>query len=146
MHFIAFIQNPYFPSKRKWRLTWQCSLFCLGLNCDSKQSVADCSHLFCRIFLFLHAIVTATNGSPKEPAPYKDPTRSTIFHRVIYLVVWVQRYIVRIIFMVPVYSVMSFFSLLFENASVYFDTVRDWWAPERLPRRDVTVRRYHVLK
>eukprot|EP00884_Botryococcus_braunii_P002753 jgi/Botrbrau1/12479/Bobra.0169s0026.1 len=36
-----------------------------------------------------------------------------------------QRYIVRIIFMVPVYSVMSFFSLLFVNASVYFDTVRD---------------------
>ena len=37
-----------------------------------------------------------------------------------------QRYIVRIIFLVPVYSVASWLSLLMEQKSVYFDTVRDW--------------------
>ena len=38
----------------------------------------------------------------------------------------VQRYIVRIIFLVPVYSVASWLSLLMSEKSVYFDTVRDW--------------------
>lgn len=37
-----------------------------------------------------------------------------------------QRYIVRIIFLVPVYSVASWLSLLMSDKSVYFDTVRDW--------------------
>ena len=37
-----------------------------------------------------------------------------------------QRYIVRIIFLVPVYSVASWLSLLVSDKSVYFDTVRDW--------------------
>lgn len=36
-----------------------------------------------------------------------------------------QRYIVRIIFMVPVYSICSFASLLAEDASIYIATVRD---------------------
>ena len=36
-----------------------------------------------------------------------------------------QRYIVRIVFMVPFYSVTSFFSLLFPVAAPYLDTVRD---------------------
>ncbi|DBA98206.1 hypothetical protein WJX77_005615 [Trebouxia sp. C0004] len=36
-----------------------------------------------------------------------------------------QRYIVRIIFLVPVYSVASWLSLLMSEKSVYFDTVRD---------------------
>ncbi|KAL3156384.1 hypothetical protein ABBQ38_000699 [Trebouxia sp. C0009 RCD-2024] len=36
-----------------------------------------------------------------------------------------QRYIVRIIFLVPVYSVASWLSLLMSDKSVYFDTVRD---------------------
>ncbi|BDA41803.1 Transmembrane protein 184B at N-terminal half [Coccomyxa sp. Obi] len=36
-----------------------------------------------------------------------------------------QRYIVRIIFMVPLYALMSFLSLLMEENSVYFGSIRD---------------------
>lgn len=36
-----------------------------------------------------------------------------------------QRYIVRIVFMVPFYAVASFFGLLFPVAAPYLDTVRD---------------------
>ncbi|XP_059652180.1 uncharacterized protein LOC132299515 [Cornus florida] len=36
-----------------------------------------------------------------------------------------QRYIVRIIFMVPVYALMSFFSLLFNESSIYFNSIRE---------------------
>ena len=32
----------------------------------------------------------------------------------------------RIIFMVPLYALMSFFSLVFEGQSVYFGSIRDW--------------------
>ncbi len=35
-----------------------------------------------------------------------------------------QRYIVRIIFMVPVYSVCSFLALVLPHNAVYFETVR----------------------
>jgi hypothetical protein len=38
-----------------------------------------------------------------------------------------QRYIVRIIFMVPVYAACSFASLLAEDASIYITTIRDWY-------------------
>lgn len=38
----------------------------------------------------------------------------------------VQRYIVRIVFMVPLYSLMSFLSLLMPQHSVYFSSIRDW--------------------
>lgn len=37
-----------------------------------------------------------------------------------------QRYIVRIVFMVPLYAFMSFLSLLMPDKSIYFDSVRDW--------------------
>ena len=37
-----------------------------------------------------------------------------------------QRYIVRIIFMVPVYSICSFASLMAEDAAIYIATIRDW--------------------
>lgn len=37
-----------------------------------------------------------------------------------------QRYIVRIIFMVPVYAATSFASLMAESASIYIVTIRDW--------------------
>ena len=47
-----------------------------------------------------------------------DATSSVLFA--------LQRYIVRIIFLVPVYSVASWLSLLMHEKSVYFDTVRDW--------------------
>jgi len=36
-----------------------------------------------------------------------------------------QRCIVRILFMVPIYSIDSFFSLLFKDYSLYFDLIRD---------------------
>ncbi|PKA52673.1 hypothetical protein AXF42_Ash001654 [Apostasia shenzhenica] len=36
-----------------------------------------------------------------------------------------QRYIVRIIFMVPVFALMSFLSLLFDERSIYFDSIRE---------------------
>lgn len=38
-----------------------------------------------------------------------------------------QRYIIRLIFMVPVYAVGSWFSLKYRASAIYFDTVRDWW-------------------
>ena len=37
-----------------------------------------------------------------------------------------QRYIVRIIFMVPMYSICSFPSLIHPNQAIYWNTVRDW--------------------
>jgi hypothetical protein len=37
-----------------------------------------------------------------------------------------QRYIIRIIYMVPVYAVGSWCSLKWPNGSVFFDTIRDW--------------------
>lgn len=37
-----------------------------------------------------------------------------------------QRYIIRIIFMVPTYAITSFLSLLHRESSIYFDTIRDW--------------------
>eukprot|EP00898_Chlorokybus_atmophyticus_P000981 jgi/Chlat1/1884/Chrsp145S02204 len=36
-----------------------------------------------------------------------------------------QRFIVRIIFMVPVYAISSWFSLVFRHEAIYFDTIRD---------------------
>lgn len=36
-----------------------------------------------------------------------------------------QRYIVRIIFMVPVYALMSFLSLVFHQSSIYFNSIRE---------------------
>ncbi|KAH0436770.1 hypothetical protein IEQ34_026341 [Dendrobium chrysotoxum] len=36
-----------------------------------------------------------------------------------------QRYIVRIIFMVPVFALMSFLSLIFNDRSIYFDSIRE---------------------
>ncbi|KAL3590998.1 hypothetical protein D5086_009638 [Populus alba] len=36
-----------------------------------------------------------------------------------------QRYIVRIIFMVPVYALMSFLSLIFPDSSIYFNSIRE---------------------
>jgi len=43
-----------------------------------------------------------------------------------------QRFIVRIIFMVPVYAVSSFCSLIFPHGAIYFDTVRIWCVPASL--------------
>jgi hypothetical protein len=37
-----------------------------------------------------------------------------------------QRYIIRIIFMVPVYATGSFCSLQWRHGAIYFDTLRDW--------------------
>lgn len=44
--------------------------------------------------------------------------------------VLLQRFIVRIIFMVPVYAVSSFLSLIFPEDAIYFDTVRVWCVPQ----------------
>ena len=55
-----------------------------------------------------------------------------------WLVLWVmQRYIIRIVFMVPLYAVMSFLSLLLPHESIYFDSIRDWWGlvPFAKPKR-----------
>ncbi|KPM05757.1 transmembrane protein 184B-like protein 2 [Sarcoptes scabiei] len=43
-----------------------------------------------------------------------------------------QRWIVRILFIVPIYGLDSWFSLLFfrDNYYVYFDSVRDWYEGE----------------
>lgn len=37
-----------------------------------------------------------------------------------------QRYIIRIIFMVPVYAIGSFCSLQWRDGAIYFVTLRDW--------------------
>lgn len=37
-----------------------------------------------------------------------------------------QRYIIRLVFMVPVYAAGSWFSLRYRAAAIYFDTLRDW--------------------
>ena len=39
----------------------------------------------------------------------------------------VQKYIVRILFMVPLYAVQSWFSLRFNNARLYIDNIRDFY-------------------
>ncbi|PPR83605.1 hypothetical protein GOBAR_AA37107 [Gossypium barbadense] len=36
-----------------------------------------------------------------------------------------QRYIVRIIFMVPIYALMSFLSLVLPRSSIYFNSIRE---------------------
>ncbi|XP_022879810.1 transmembrane protein 184 homolog DDB_G0279555-like [Olea europaea var. sylvestris] len=36
-----------------------------------------------------------------------------------------QRYIVRIIFMVPVYALMSFLSLVLNKRAIYFNSIRE---------------------
>jgi hypothetical protein len=51
-----------------------------------------------------------------------------------------QRYIVRIIFMVPSYAIASWCSLMYRDSAIYFDTIRDWCvraapAPLRAGRR-----------
>ena len=38
-----------------------------------------------------------------------------------------QLYIVRIILLVPIYSISSFFSLCLPESSLIFDTLRDWF-------------------
>jgi hypothetical protein len=37
-----------------------------------------------------------------------------------------QRYIIRLIFMVPVYAICSWCSLRWREAAIYYDTLRDW--------------------
>jgi hypothetical protein len=37
-----------------------------------------------------------------------------------------QRYIIRLIFMVPIYAIGSYLSLLWRSGAIYFDTIRDW--------------------
>lgn len=37
-----------------------------------------------------------------------------------------QRYIVRIVFMIPIYAIYSLLSLLLHNYQVYFALLRDW--------------------
>jgi hypothetical protein len=38
----------------------------------------------------------------------------------------IQKYIVRIILMVPIYTIDSYLSLLFKEYSLYFNVARDW--------------------
>ncbi|KAH0855554.1 LOW QUALITY PROTEIN: hypothetical protein HID58_007910 [Brassica napus] len=44
-----------------------------------------------------------------------------------------QRYIVRIVFMVPVYAFMSFLSLVLPRSSIYFDSIREVLGDLQLP-------------
>jgi hypothetical protein len=37
-----------------------------------------------------------------------------------------QRYIIRLIFMVPVYAICSWCSLRWRDMAIYYDTLRDW--------------------
>ncbi len=38
-----------------------------------------------------------------------------------------QRHVVRILWMVPVYASHSWLSLTFPSSAIYFDTIRDWY-------------------
>jgi len=38
----------------------------------------------------------------------------------------IQVFIVRIILMIPIYTIDSYLSLLFKNFAIYFDLARDW--------------------
>ena len=61
--------------------------------------------------------LTPSHRRLRPPAPAPAPLRP-----------YVQRFIVRIIFMVPMYSICSFPSLLQYNQAIYWNTVRDWCA------------------
>ena len=43
-----------------------------------------------------------------------------------------QLYIVRIILLVPIYSIQSFLSLLLPESSLIFDTLRDWYSKKKI--------------
>lgn len=73
------------------------------------------------------------NGHRARATPPNTQKRHTplsplqiISHLRSYIQPTYQRYIVRIVFTVPVFAVTSFFSLLFGQAAVYFEAVRGW--------------------
>lgn len=55
-------------------------------------------------------------------AGYQITQHLTNFHEPKY-----QLYIVRIILLVPIYSISSFLSLFLPESSLIFDTLRDWF-------------------
>lgn len=61
--------------------------------------------------------------TPVFPPP---PIHQIVSHLRTYTQPDFQRFIIRIVFTVPVFAVTSFFSLLFGKAAVYFEAVRGW--------------------
>lgn len=61
----------------------------------------------------------------KRPNAQHSPAPQILAHLRSYTQPTYQRYIVRIVFMVPFYAVSSFFSLVFQKQALYFATVRD---------------------
>ncbi|KAA8536674.1 hypothetical protein F0562_029152 [Nyssa sinensis] len=51
--------------------------------------------------------------------------REAVWHLINYTEPTYQRYIVRIIFMVPVYALMSFLSLILNESAIYFNSIRE---------------------
>lgn len=62
--------------------------------------------------------VRCCRGAAHAPCPHRTTDQAICLS--------VQRYIVRIIFMVPMYSICSFPSLIHPNQAIYWNTVRDW--------------------
>ena len=86
-------------------------------------------------FFFPTSLFDASRHSIKKKIPPRPPKKKTqrqiVQHLRHYTEPLFQRYIVRIVFMVPFYSATSFFSLLFPVAAPYLDTVRDCYEVRR---------------
>ncbi len=66
-------------------------------------------------------------GSALQMHPLRAPCPvSRKLAKVCPLIPLLQRYIVRILFMVPMYSICSFPSLIHPDQAIYWNTVRDW--------------------
>jgi hypothetical protein len=44
----------------------------------------------------------------------------------------IQRHIVRIILMIPIYTIDSYLSLIFKDQALYFNVARDWYIPNQI--------------
>lgn len=83
----------------------------------------------------LHRAVVPGEASTSQHSAYHVPAPGAACITTLLLLVLrlgrprcrrLQRYIIRIIFMVPVYAIGSFCSLQWRHGAIYFDTLRDW--------------------
>ena len=69
-------------------------------------------YVFCYLYSHLHHLYSLLLQIVQHLRHYTEPM--------------FQRYIVRIIFLIPVYAACSFASLLAADAAIYITTIRDW--------------------
>lgn len=102
--------------------------------CISSYQVRPARRSCSRLCSGLERGLAALSRPPGSP-PCCCATATQIYKHLKYYTEPVfQRYIIRIVVMVPIYAMLSFLSLVFRKASIYFDTIRDWCAPTRLAR------------